>query len=419
MVIILFDCHEDQRYYSNFSRKMESLTESRFNMNWPSHSGIWEHLTQTELLAFKTWDNVEFNSEDKYFYYINCRTTFDICSTYAMDFLSSDRVKLIADNNVNVWYDFSYEMCLRGFWFPKMYTDRYWQWKFNHINPNYTGKLIISILNAGTLSKIEAACHRVNYIDFPFLLWNTRAEFNLTNKFNDIDKLYLHGDKKYLFLNLNRTGVRKNRILFMHGLKATNLLQHGLVSMRNPVNSCLDPYKEKGIDNLDYFYLQEFIDSVQNEQTLPTMILDDDPVNIETGFNWTYSTKWSENVCFDIVSETVDTVDDDEEGFLTEKTFKTILTGKPFIINGNKGTLAILRDYGFKTFPYLFDESYDEKTNYYERLNIILNNISRWKNDYNEFMRVVLDHYEDIEYNRQLLLNFSIEDHLVNQLNKF
>jgi hypothetical protein len=46
---------------------------------------------------------------------------------------------------------------------------------------------------------------------------------------------------------------------------------------------------------------------------------------------------------------------------LTEKTFKPIAMGMPFIIVGTQGSLRYLRSYGFKTFGDLWDESYDDE----------------------------------------------------------
>jgi hypothetical protein len=46
---------------------------------------------------------------------------------------------------------------------------------------------------------------------------------------------------------------------------------------------------------------------------------------------------------------------------LTEKTFKPIALGMPFIIVGTQGSLKYLRSYGFKTFGDLWDESYDDE----------------------------------------------------------
>jgi hypothetical protein len=44
---------------------------------------------------------------------------------------------------------------------------------------------------------------------------------------------------------------------------------------------------------------------------------------------------------------------------LTEKTFKPIALGMPFILSATAGSLKYLRSYGFKTFDSIIDESYD------------------------------------------------------------
>jgi hypothetical protein len=48
---------------------------------------------------------------------------------------------------------------------------------------------------------------------------------------------------------------------------------------------------------------------------------------------------------------------------LTEKTFKAIALEMPFVLVAPAGSLAYLREYGFKTFDGIFDESYDLETN--------------------------------------------------------
>jgi hypothetical protein len=57
-----------------------------------------------------------------------------------------------------------------------------------------------------------------------------------------------------------------------------------------------------------------------------------------------------------LVTETVAT---ERRHHLTEKTFKPIALGMPFVIVGTQGSLEYLRSYGFKTFGHLWDESYD------------------------------------------------------------
>jgi hypothetical protein len=57
-----------------------------------------------------------------------------------------------------------------------------------------------------------------------------------------------------------------------------------------------------------------------------------------------------------LVTETVAT---GRRHHITEKTFKPIALGMPFVIVGTQGSLAYLRSYGFRTFEGIWDESYD------------------------------------------------------------
>jgi hypothetical protein len=52
---------------------------------------------------------------------------------------------------------------------------------------------------------------------------------------------------------------------------------------------------------------------------------------------------------------------------LTEKSFKPIALGMPFILSATAGSLAYLRSYGFKTFDAFWDESYDLETDDFVR----------------------------------------------------
>jgi hypothetical protein len=58
-----------------------------------------------------------------------------------------------------------------------------------------------------------------------------------------------------------------------------------------------------------------------------------------------------------LVTETVAT---GRRHHLTEKTFKPIALGMPFVIMSTQGSLKYLRSYGFRTFDHIWDESYDD-----------------------------------------------------------
>jgi hypothetical protein len=57
-----------------------------------------------------------------------------------------------------------------------------------------------------------------------------------------------------------------------------------------------------------------------------------------------------------------------------ERVFRAILLRRPFILLGNANTLKLLHNLGFKTFPTLFDESYDS-LNYSDRFDHITKQI--------------------------------------------
>ena len=58
--------------------------------------------------------------------------------------------------------------------------------------------------------------------------------------------------------------------------------------------------------------------------------------------------------------------------YLTEKTFKPILNLQPFIIIGNPGSIALLHDLGYKTFNDVIRETYDNVTDFQNRMTELL-----------------------------------------------
>jgi hypothetical protein len=66
-----------------------------------------------------------------------------------------------------------------------------------------------------------------------------------------------------------------------------------------------------------------------------------------------------------LVTETVAT---GRRHHITEKTFKPIALGMPFVLVATQGSLEYLRSYGFKTFGHIWDESYDTIQNDHERI---------------------------------------------------
>lgn len=72
---------------------------------------------------------------------------------------------------------------------------------------------------------------------------------------------------------------------------------------------------------------------------------------------------------------TTETKTDSNMLFFSEKAYKPIGIGMPFITLGNPGTLEDLRNQGFFTFNEWFDESYDLDYPLEKRIDIIINNL--------------------------------------------
>ena len=66
-----------------------------------------------------------------------------------------------------------------------------------------------------------------------------------------------------------------------------------------------------------------------------------------------------------------ETVFEGRRHHLTEKTFKPICLGMPFVMVSTAGSLKYLRSYGFETFDSIWDESYDLETDDDKRLVMI------------------------------------------------
>jgi len=101
-----------------------------------------------------------------------------------------------------------------------------------------------------------------------------------------------------------------------------------------------------------------------------------------------------------IILETHFDADGSGGAFLTEKTFKAIKHGQPFVVVGCAGSLSALRDLGYRTFDHVVDNSYDTIQDNTERWIAVRNTITQLKSQnlhaWFESCR------SDVEHNQQL-----------------
>jgi hypothetical protein len=73
----------------------------------------------------------------------------------------------------------------------------------------------------------------------------------------------------------------------------------------------------------------------------------------------------------------IESVFEHPHAYLTEKTFKAIVMKRPFVIVGSVGSLAKLRELGFKTFDGFWNEDYDQEPEPNQRLKKVLDITNR------------------------------------------
>ena len=92
---------------------------------------------------------------------------------------------------------------------------------------------------------------------------------------------------------------------------------------------------------------------------------------------------------------------------------------QPFIVFAAPGTLRYLRDYGFRTFNDIWDESYDEEIDHsarQEKILRLIKNLSRLP--VNEFKKILDKCQSVIDYNQQYFFSQQFEDRLLGELHQ-
>jgi len=159
-------------------------------------------------------------------------------------------------------------------------------------------------------------------------------------------------DDKCLFLSYNRA-PRDSRIYFVSRLLKNNLLNLGKISMGKFLTS------QTKIND-------EWAEKLSNQ----TPILIDKPLDI----NWAVGVDYN-NYETTFVSIVTETLTQPKTLFLSEKTWKPISVGHPFMIIGSKGTLKYLKSLGYKTFDKWWDESYDLIDDEYDRIDCVISQL--------------------------------------------
>jgi hypothetical protein len=228
-------------------------------------------------------------------------------------------------------------------------------------------------------------------------------------------KLYLNNPppkidfsiKDRILINLNSQG-RQHRLLLVMFLYYRNLIEKSYVSWHDEDKNTWDKTSkrtpgqfqigfelEKADQDLLEFYL--FVKGFN----LPVSTLDHDPFT-DHEKSWNGADEYYKKSCIEIVSETKGKVYNNTV-FLTEKSFKPVFYGLPFIINGPQYHLEGIQQLGYQTFPELIDESYDQLPSSVEKVLGIGKQIEKLCNDPHLLQKIQLPEIlEKLQYNQSL-----------------
>lgn len=251
----------------------------------------------------------------------------------------------------------------------------------------------------------------IKYSQFPIrVIWVPTLELMvkdyITDAKFDIETLT---SKEYpkKFLNFNRRW-RSHRPLLTLLLYYKDLLKDGFVSFgpcEGPSDwvPTFDGLRVSAIGNQE---MSHAINSSMSIKDMPPLYLDVDDLAINQAVPVPTTNKYYEDSYFSVVSETTFYYRDERlnSRFLTEKTFKAILSKHPFILVSIPKSLEVLKELGYKTFSPWIDESYDQEMDDNKRMMMILAEIERLcKLDSTQLEQYLVAMREVCEYNYNLL----------------
>ena len=187
----------------------------------------------------------------------------------------------------------------------------------------------------------------------------------LHTKFKDVRGLEIEKKFDYLYVNYNNK-PRLHRCMLVDELFRTKLNEFGRISWNQLTTIRPDNVSDLlSIDTYEFKYWEEKhldLDSYSNQEKIHTDEFS--PLLIQP------------NALIELVSET-----SREVTFITEKTFRPILLEQPFICLGAVNQNLDLIKYGFELYDEVFDYSFDSKPILEDRINGIIENLNKIKDE--------------------------------------
>jgi len=207
--------------------------------------------------------------------------------------------------------------------------------------------------------------------------------FEPWNKYNEntiID--FKPVNEKNLYLTYNRN-PRHHRVQLILNLIKHNIFDRGLISLSELV------YKTPEDANVEH------VDFLKNNA----------PFVISEGCDLFF------NMCCNITKEdyektfismVTETLVDEGTLFISEKIWKPIMVGHPFIVFGNLGTLKFLKSMGYRTFDKWISEEYDNEPDSGKRCNMITEELVKLSTKTIEELKLIRSEMNEVcDYNQK------------------
>lgn len=215
--------------------------------------------------------------------------------------------------------------------------------------------------------------------------------------------------KKFLCLNKRAS---MSRWLTYKKFYTDNLLQHSIFSFLGEDQRWGTLKNHSLIDQFEAMIETHYIQFENLKRPVETFCSIDNDLNLDRYLNsknpqlrtvdpsWILNHDYYDQTFCSVIAET--SLDADKPNF-SEKTFRAICHGHPFVIIGSQNSLQFLRDLGFDTYDDIFDNSYDTVATPWDRLAAVFKTIDLInKKDINELDQIKKELYPRRLKNRQV-----------------
>jgi hypothetical protein len=278
-----------------------------------------------------------------------------------------ETIDFIKLNNIKILVYYPYEgmdLSLYDNWFAKLH-QLFLKYNMHNIKKYF----IYNNLNIDNYYKIflndnkHLANARFSKV-FGYCFFHSDSYFNIIKNKIQLNNNPREKTKDFVCYN---SQIRPHRIFLISELIRRNLVEHNYVSMIGAAHN---------FPGTDLRYASSIIEEVFLQLDLDQVIVDHcrnyianwKPMYLDkiadTVDNISFDIAHYQDTYFSVVTET-------GMGYplrMTEKVFKPISNQHPFIVFGCQGTLKYLKSIGYQTFPEMFDESYDNIDNIYDRI---------------------------------------------------